>query len=88
MHLVKTMQTAQLNVSGMTCGACVGRVTRALSSLAGVDKVDVSLSENVADVKFDEARVSIETLRTAIRSAGYDVATAPVKRTAGGCCGS
>jgi len=54
----------------------------------GVDKVDVSLSENVAGVKFDEARVSIETLRTAVRSAGYDVADAPVKRAGGNCCGS
>ncbi len=82
------MQTVQLNVSGMTCGACVGHVTRALSSVPGVDKVDVSLSENVAGVKFDEARVSIETLRTAVRSAGYDVADAPVKRAGGNCCGS
>ena len=82
------MQTTQLNVSGMTCGACVGHVTRALSSVAGVDTVDVSLSENVADVKFDEARVSIDTLRAAIRSAGYDVAATPTKRASGGCCGS
>ncbi len=63
-------------------------MTRAVSSVPGVDKVDVSLSENVAVVKFDEARVSIETLRTAIQAAGYDVAAAPVKRAAGGCCGS
>ncbi len=84
----KSMQTTKLNVSGMTCGACVGHVTRALSSVPGVDKVDVSLSENIADVKFDEARVSMATLRTAIQSAGYDVATTPVKRTSGGCCGS
>lgn len=82
------MQTTKLNVSGMTCGACVGHVTRALSSVPGVDKVDVSLSENIADVKFDEARVSIETLRTAIQSAGYDVASTPAKPASGGCCGS
>lgn len=82
------MQTTHLNISGMTCGACVGHVTRALTSVPGVDKVDVSLTENVADIRFDEARVSLEALRTAIRSAGYDVASTPVKRAPGGCCGS
>ena len=82
------MQTTQLNVSGMTCGACVGHVTRALVAVPGVDTVDVSLADNRADVKFDERRVSIETLRTAIKGAGYDVASAPVKRATGGCCGS
>lgn len=80
------MQTTQLNVSGMTCGACVGHVTRALTSVPGVDKVDVSLTESLADVRFDEVRVSIEALRTAIRSAGYDVAATSVKQTSGGCC--
>ena len=72
MQVVRAMQTTHLNVSGMTCGACVGHVTRALTSVPGVDKVDVSLAENVADVRFDEARVSIETLR----GVGYRLAPA------------
>ncbi len=83
-----TMKTATLNVSGMTCGGCVANVTRALNSLVGVDLVDVSLAENTADVRFDEDRVSIGALHAALRSAGYDVASDPVKRrSGGGCCG-
>lgn len=80
------MATAHLNVSGMTCGSCVAHVTRALTAVPGVDNVEVSLSANTADLRFDEGRVSIETLGAALRSAGYDLAPAPVKRAAGGCC--
>jgi copper chaperone len=82
------MQTVQLNVSGMTCGGCVGHVTRALTAVPGVDHVDVSLADNTASVKFDERNASVETLRTALRSAGYDTAPTPMQREpGGGCCG-
>ena len=81
------MKTTKLNISGMTCGACVAHVTRALTSVPGVDHVEVSLGANTADVKFDEDRVSTGALRAALQTAGYDVAAAPMKR-AGGCCGS
>jgi len=82
------MKTEVLDVSGMTCGGCVASVTRALTSVVGVDHVDVSLAENTANVRFDEDRVSIGALHTALRSAGYDVASDPVKRrSGGGCCG-
>lgn len=81
------MQTSKLNVSGMTCGACVTHVTRALTSVPGVDHVDVSLADNTAEVSFDGDRVSVSTLGEALRSAGYDVVSEPVKRAAG-CCGA
>jgi len=82
------MKTEMLNVSGMTCGACVKHVTLALTSVPGVDHVEVSLADNTANVRFDEDRVSTATLGAALQSAGYDVASAPVERTSGGCCGS
>lgn len=81
------MTTEQLNVSGMTCGGCVGNVTRALSAVPGVNNVDVSLPKHTATVKFDEAQTSIDAMRTAVRSAGYDVVETPVKTAGGGCCG-
>jgi copper chaperone CopZ len=82
------METIQLNVSGMTCGACVGHVTRALTAVPGVDHVDVSLAENTASVKFDETLISVKTLDTALRSAGYGTSPTPTQRkSGGGCCG-
>jgi copper chaperone len=87
-NLENTMTTEQLNVSGMTCGGCVGNVTRALTAVPGVDKVDVSLPEHRATVKFDEGQTSVDAMRRAVRSAGYDIVETPVKSGGGGCCGS
>ncbi len=81
------MTTEQLNVSGMTCGGCVGNVTRALTAIPGVNNVDVSLPKHMATVKFDEGRTSVDAMRTAVRSAGYDIVETPVKNEGGGCCG-
>lgn len=80
------MTTAHLNVSGMTCGSCVAHVTRALTAVPGVDRVDVSLAANTADVRFDDTRASVETLSAALQSAGYAVGAAPMKPASGGCC--
>ncbi len=83
------MKTELLNVSGMTCGGCVSNVTRALSSMHGVNNVDVSLPKHTATVKFDESQTSVDAMRTALRSAGYDVVDSPVTTSAGGgCCSS
>ncbi len=82
------MTTEQLNVSGMTCGGCVSNVSRALTAVPGVNNVDVSLPQHTATVKFDEGQTSIDAMRTAVRSAGYDIVETPVKTTEGGCCGS
>ena len=80
------MTTQHLNVSGMTCGSCVAKVSHAISAVPGVDHVDVSLAAQTADVRFDEARVSVDALNLAVRSAGYDVTAAPAKASKAGCC--
>jgi copper chaperone len=86
------MKTDTLNVSGMTCGGCTGKVTRALSALPGVEKVDVSLPSNTAVVTFDERIVSVETMQAAVRTAGFNVASTPARdaepTSGGGCCSS
>jgi copper chaperone len=82
------MKTDTLNVSGMTCGGCTAKVTRALSSVPGVEKVDVSLPKKTAEITFDEKRVSVESMGAALRSVGYDVATTPGATAPSGCsCG-
>lgn len=82
------MKTETMNVSGMTCGGCVRKVTQALTALPGVGPVEVSLPGK-ASVEFDERLISRERLQAAVEGAGYGVANgdgliaAPTK---GACC--
>ena len=83
------MQTETMNVTGMTCGGCVDKVTRALTAVPGVGHVDVSLPGK-ASVEFDEKLTSRDRLQSAVKGAGYGVAAredAAASRTKGGCCG-
>ena len=68
------MQTATLNISGMTCGGCVRSVSKVLNALDGVAKSEVSLEERRAVVDFDPDKVGVDQLKRAIVEAGYEVA--------------
>jgi copper chaperone len=85
------MQTELMKVTGMTCGGCTSKVTRALNAIAGVCDVDVSLSAGQATVQYDESVTSPAKLNAAVTGAGYG--TADVNKEAqgppskSGCCG-
>lgn len=68
------METMTIKVDGMTCGGCVASVTRVLSALEGVTKVEVSLEQARAVVAADPAKVRREQLIQAIEDAGFDAA--------------
>jgi P-type Cu+ transporter len=61
-------------VRGMHCAACVGKVERALTSVAGVDQASVNLATEQATVSFDPALTSVDALRAAVAAAGYELA--------------
>ena len=67
------METVELKVEGMTCEGCVKSVTRTLSGLPGVHKVDVSLADSRARVTYDPARSGVADLKRAVEDAGYEV---------------
>ncbi|WP_091689805.1 heavy metal translocating P-type ATPase [Methanococcoides vulcani] len=62
-----------IDVHGMTCMHCHESVTKAISSLKGVESVEVSLEENNATVSFDPAKVTLDEIRKAVTDAGYEV---------------
>ena len=82
------MHTESLKVTGMTCGGCTANVTQALKAVAGVQDVQVSLSAGEATVQFDERRASSDTLRSAVKRAGYGVGdSAAAASSRKSCCG-
>lgn len=65
-----------LEIEGMTCASCVGRVEKALKKVDGVAEVAVNLATEKAVIQSDVA-VPREALVHAVERAGYDVRTQP-----------
>jgi Cu+-exporting ATPase len=62
----------QIEIEGMTCASCVGRVEKAIANVPGVAKASVNLATERADVAFSGAP-DVPAVIKAIRSAGYEV---------------
>ncbi|MBZ0152902.1 MAG: heavy-metal-associated domain-containing protein, partial [Planctomycetes bacterium] len=71
------MERATIDITGMTCAACVRRVERVLQKLDGVEAASVNLATQQAQTSFDPARVTRPVLEAAIVQAGYGVLAPP-----------
>src|SRR3954470_1164951 len=60
-----------LDIGGMTCASCVGRVEKALNRVDGVAGAEVNLATEIATVHFDPAQVGLEELTAAVTRTGY-----------------
>ena len=64
--------TREFAVDSMHCQGCVKSVTGAVTGVAGVKRVDVSLERKSATVEFDAAIASPAAIVAAIEGAGFD----------------
>ena len=71
MTKMSAMETVELKVEGMDCEGCVKSVTRMLSGVSGVKKVEVSLAQAMAKVTYDPAKVGFAEMQKAVERAGY-----------------
>jgi len=63
----------ELTVRGMSCGHCEMRVSKALSAIEGVKKVEVSHEKGLAVVTLEpKAEVDVAALIAAVAAAGYE----------------
>ena len=65
------MKTEKYHVTGMTCAACQSNVTKNVSKLSGIEKVDVSLLANQMTVTYDETALTSENIISAVTGIGY-----------------
>ncbi|WP_017920085.1 heavy metal translocating P-type ATPase [Burkholderia gladioli] len=63
-------QPIELEIGGMTCASCSGRVEKALAQVPGVSRASVNLATERASVSA-EAAVSVAQLVAAVEKAGY-----------------
>src|SRR5689334_7058419 len=60
-----------LDIEGMTCASCVGRVQKALSRVDGVAEASVNLATETATVSYDPGLITLDELTAAVEKAGY-----------------
>ncbi|HJS87853.1 MAG TPA: heavy metal translocating P-type ATPase, partial [Acetobacteraceae bacterium] len=61
-----------LDITGMTCASCAGRVERALTRVPGVASAEVNLATERARVAASSGAVTPDQLLAAVRKAGYE----------------
>ena len=68
MSTQKTLQVPEVH-----CDHCKTSLEGAVGGLGGVASVEVSVPNATLDVSYDEARVSLEAIKTTIEEQGYAV---------------
>lgn len=66
-----TDKSIVLNVSNMTCGSCVSKISSSLAKIDGVGDVSVNLENGTAKVNYASSKVQPELLIAAITKAGF-----------------
>ncbi len=74
-------KTLELDIEGMTCASCVGRVEKALKAVPGVTSASVNLATERATVRVADGSSNASRLAEAVKAAGY---TASEVRADGG----
>ncbi|SFE09455.1 copper chaperone [Paenibacillus catalpae] len=65
------MKQVIMNVNGMSCQHCVNSIEKVIKEIGGSALVD--LSNNKVTVEYDENKLSMGDIKTAIEEQGYDV---------------
>lgn len=65
------MKENTFKIEGMTCSSCAGHVEKATRKLNGVIEASVNLATEKLVVKFDEKKLSVEEIISAVENAGY-----------------
>lgn len=71
-HVIQSADRVLLSISEMGCPNCATRVRNGLLLLDGVHDAEVMLNMHMAEVYFDEKKVSVAMLVQAVAGAGND----------------
>ncbi len=67
------IQTVQFNISGMDCEGCTAHINSELSKVNGVIEANTSYNNANAIVKFDNSKISVDSIANAVNAIGYKV---------------
>ena len=79
---------ATIKVTGMTCDGCAKSVERALSKVDGVRGAKVIYERGIAEVTYNDSRVTLDQLHAVIRETGFGIEEGYVPQAAEGPSGA
>lgn len=68
------MKTENITIANLSCGGCVNTITKRLTTIRGVEKVEVDLQTNMVTVHHHKT-TNREQLTEMLESIGYPEAT-------------
>lgn len=66
------MKNIIIKIKGMGCQNCVNVVMESLSEIDGINKVNVSLEKELAEVEYDELKVNADKMIETIKELEYE----------------
>lgn len=66
------MKNIIIKIKGMGCQNCVNAVMESLSKIDGINKVNVSLEKELAEVEYDELKVNADKMIETIKELEYE----------------
>ncbi len=66
------MKKITLSVKGMHCRSCEMLIKDSLGELEGIAIVNADHKKGTVDVSFDDAKVTVNAIRDAIKKEGYE----------------
>lgn len=75
------MKKETLGIRGMTCASCAQTVEKSVKTIEGVYSANVNLATEKLNIEFDDSRIDLEAIKSAIKKAGYDAQEATTTST-------
>lgn len=76
-------ESADFQITGMTCAACATRIEKGLNKLPGVAKATVNLALETAHVEYNPTSVEVSDIVKKVESLGYKAAPKQERKDAG-----
>ncbi len=75
------MENKSIQIQGMTCTSCAMTVEKATKKLEGVFEANVNFATEKLNISYDEAKISVGDIQSAVEKAGYRAVSDSIRKT-------
>jgi Cd2+/Zn2+-exporting ATPase/Cu+-exporting ATPase len=70
---MENIKVCEMNISGMDCASCAGKIEKGLKALNGIADVSVNFGAGKAKVTFNPEEIDLDRIKRGIESLGYKI---------------